>query len=182
MGEPRNYSGVVVNRSNIQILLLDLYDFAKHPESRKKLAENRFDRSVFAFLVGAAFSLWRAAFLTETKRDWPSILEHATAFLDRLVADNAIAYTQEKSTLEWSVGYYLNNACFRIASILDDFAPDLRPNPAQEEALRRFQAQNTQSIVETDANEIWQLAYGATRAIFDMLVTQSAKRGPEDKP
>ena len=50
MGEPRNYSGVVVNRSNIQILLLDLYDFAKHPESRKKLAENRFDRSVFGTL------------------------------------------------------------------------------------------------------------------------------------
>jgi hypothetical protein len=85
------------------------------------------------------------------------------------VADNAIAYTQEKSTLEWSVGYYLYNAYFRIAAILNDFSSPMSPRPDQEEAFRRFNEQNAHSIVEKDANELWLIAYGATRAIFDLL-------------
>jgi hypothetical protein len=69
MSEPKNYNSVVVNRSDIQALLLELYDFVKLPGDRAALAETNIDRSVFGLLVSAAFSLWRAAFLTETKRD-----------------------------------------------------------------------------------------------------------------
>src|SRR6266516_7444967 len=74
------------------------------------------DSTVFHLLLGAVFSLWRAAFLIQGRRTTADMNEHALKFLQFLTWDNAINYTQDRATHAWTVGYYLNNAHFRLRS------------------------------------------------------------------
>jgi hypothetical protein len=39
-------------------------------------------------------------------------------FLDKFVRDNTIGYRDEKAHREWSYGYYLNNARFRLLHVI----------------------------------------------------------------
>jgi hypothetical protein len=64
--------------------------------------------------IASAFSLWRAVFLAEIDRDWESVSKGQRDFLAKVIADNAISYTDDKSTRAWSVAYYLDNAKFRL--------------------------------------------------------------------
>jgi len=69
-------------------------------------------------LVAAAFSMWRAVFLAETPRDWGTVKAKREEFLARVVADNAIAYSDDKTNRAWTVGYYLDNARLRLLAAL----------------------------------------------------------------
>ncbi len=107
-----NFDWLIRARASNQQILLRLYRFGKEHEDQLK--DDATDRSVFALLVGASFSLWRAAFLTDASRQWPTIMEDATKLLERLVRDNAVAYPQDRETRQWMAGYYLNNAQWRL--------------------------------------------------------------------
>jgi hypothetical protein len=100
---------LVKNRSRIQRLLLRLLELGppETPESR----------ALRNLLIGAGFSLWRAAFLAETpdKQGDEAIEE----FLTKLVWDNQIGYPQDKQTRDWTSAYYINNACFRLYKAID---------------------------------------------------------------
>lgn len=70
---------------------------------------------VFHLLLGANFSLWRAAPLIKTDaRSMDEVDKNAFDFLEKLIEDNAINYTQDKAMSSWSEGYYLNNARYRL--------------------------------------------------------------------
>jgi hypothetical protein len=62
VAESDNFDWLVPARGSNQQLLLRLYRFAKEHEDA--LCRDATGRSVFGFLVGASFSLWRAAFLS----------------------------------------------------------------------------------------------------------------------
>lgn len=110
-----DYAWLVERRSQIQSFLFKLYT---HAETKAVKLEHPWD-SVFDLLIGAAFSLWRAAFLIVRERNPELVRDHAKHFLELLVRDNAIAYTQDRQTHAWTVGYYLNNAYFRLMFAVD---------------------------------------------------------------
>ena len=71
--------------------------------------------------LGAVFSLWRAVFITDpvnVSRKTENLDTHAEKFLFRLIADNQIHYPDEKKYSSWASGYYLNNAKYRLKSLV----------------------------------------------------------------
>jgi hypothetical protein len=110
--DPRHLAWAIEQRAEIQRTLLALYEFVRcHPAS----AIDTWDKYLLDSLVGAAFSLWRAAFLAETLREDAKIHESQEAFLEKLITDNSITFGDDKINRHWTVGYYLENAKYRLA-------------------------------------------------------------------
>jgi hypothetical protein len=61
-------------------------------------------------LVAVCFSLWRAAFLADKTGDREAVFVDARHFLGKMLTDNAINYSQDRSAREWTFNYYVNNA------------------------------------------------------------------------
>ncbi|MCA1853158.1 MAG: hypothetical protein LC647_12395, partial [Beggiatoa sp.] len=129
------------------------------------------ERSLFAHLVGAAFSLWRAAFLVGSDREWPNVLEKAKLFLEWVLQDNAITFGRDRDASNWTVGYYLNKARYRVARMSSNVA-----DHATYSRLRSTEAfQALQGILESggiderDPKEMWNQLYEALWAAFEML-------------
>src|SRR3569833_1345530 len=61
-------------------------------------------------LLSASFSLWRAAFLADKSGLRDMVFSQAREFLERIVEDNAISYTQDRKSREWTFDYYSRNA------------------------------------------------------------------------
>jgi len=111
---------LVDRRALIHRELYELLRFMESagPEEIAHAAEEE-RRNIFSLLIGAAFSLWRATFLSDNKslnptRDWKTVLQSAREFLQILVRDNTIGFPQDRAAREWMVGYYLNNARHRM--------------------------------------------------------------------
>ena len=99
-----------------------LLELLKAYDDKLKLAENEKLLGVAHLLVGTCFSLWRAVFLaddgvTGVGEPPQNIYQHAIKFLEKIIVDNAIGYTQDKSARLWTFGYYVNNACYRLLEI-----------------------------------------------------------------
>jgi hypothetical protein len=77
--------------------------------------------------VAISFSLWRAVFLAEGSGGVEQRFEDAVAFLRIVIRDNAIAYTQDKVSSEWTFRYYVNNTGLRLRG-LSEMRPDILPN------------------------------------------------------
>jgi hypothetical protein len=103
--------------------------------------------AVYHLLMGAGFSLWRAAFLVRGTRDQGVMNKEARLFLDRLVWDNAIAYAQDRNSGAWTAGYYLNNAYYRLIEaglLMDDEA--LRDEQSRAERFVGSQRSVTDAV------------------------------------
>jgi hypothetical protein len=61
-------------------------------------------------LLSSCFSLWRAAFLADKSGTREAVFEHSRSFLERMLADNAITYVQDRNSREWTFNYYASNA------------------------------------------------------------------------
>ena len=110
-------------RSKNQECCLQLFDVLKaHPKSWKK--NNYFFAS--QSLIGAAFSLWRAVFLSEKDSKRAIVFDHSMNFLESVILDNAISYPLDKKNNEFTFNYYVNNARYRILDIARTF-PELVP-------------------------------------------------------
>src|SRR5260221_10404097 len=107
-----NLQWLVSNRSKIQNLLLDLYQFDQ--DEHLTQSEREAYHHVFGYLVGAAFSLWRAVFLSFPIRNMHDVTGHATELLRTLIETNTITFTQDLNTAQWMAGYYINKTMFRI--------------------------------------------------------------------
>jgi hypothetical protein len=85
---------IVENRSKIQRFLLDLHKF-DHP-----LTEDQREKyhHVFGLLVGIAFSLWRAVFLSVSTRTMKEVTADATELLRILIATNTVGFPQDLKT------------------------------------------------------------------------------------
>lgn len=118
-------------RAENQDILLRLFEFGQN--NKEVLEHDREKQELFTFLVGTAFSLWRAAFLSRTDRTWEKMYKGANDFLETVINDNAVGYSTDVKTREWMGGYYLNNAQFRLLELRSTFkhlAPDSQNNPA----------------------------------------------------
>ena len=155
---------LVDSRSKIQHLLLDLYAFGG------KISADDVSRTLaFQLLTAIGFALWRAAFLADDDRSWPEITKDASTFLGTLVRDNAIGYTQDRTSKRWTFGYYINDAYLR----LDYFHRQLRSlEPAHVDRVAAFlEAQGTRSESEPDSHVAWDHAYEAALDAFRTVST-----------
>jgi len=75
MAESDHFTWLVSARARNQQVLLQFYDFGLR--NAEALLCDAIGRSDFTMLVGAAFSLWRAAFSSDANRNWWAILGEA---------------------------------------------------------------------------------------------------------
>jgi hypothetical protein len=101
----------VENRSKNQCCSVKLYEILE-------TYSERFQKDEYFFasqdLISAAFSLWRAVFLTDKTGRRVEVLKMSQLFLSNVILDNSISYAQDKLTREWTFNYYLENARFRL--------------------------------------------------------------------
>jgi hypothetical protein len=108
-------------RVEIQRTLLELYEFVRSNSSKTLTASpsGGYDfvkPMLLDHLIAAGFSLWRAVFLSESDRDFVAIHKSQEKFLESVLTNNAITYTDDKNNRAWTVSYYLENAKHRLAA------------------------------------------------------------------
>lgn len=114
---------LIKSRNKNQQCALALFElFKKYPTQWKK-KEYSFAAQA---LVGVVFSLWRAAFLADKSGNLEKVIEHTNSFLEKVILDNAIAYTQDRNAREWTFNYYVGNARFILSELAQKW-PELVP-------------------------------------------------------
>jgi hypothetical protein len=127
-----DWDWLVAARNHIQTFMLHVFKEGELYKSKyggdmkgwkaPQPAKEKADR--WNLLLGATFSLWRAVFYAEridVQRNVSTLNTHAEFFLRRLVEDNQIHYSDEKTFRSWSSGYYLNNAIYRLCELENNF-------------------------------------------------------------
>jgi hypothetical protein len=167
MSDTPNLTWLVDRRSKIQSFLLQLYTF---DEKRSANA------ALFQLLVGTAFSLWRAVFLVYPDRQEPKAEKHAQDFLKLLIRDNAINYPQDRAAHAWTVGYYLNNAYFRLHLAYQKLVGNSQGGATFDTASKmtvdtflQEQVADTPSSSRTNTEEQWDKAYDAAPASLSAI-------------
>src|SRR5688572_18067336 len=129
--------------------------------------------NIYAFLVGAGFALWRAAFLLDLERTAEQIMTGTRELLRALVEDNAVGYQQERTTREFMCGFHINNALFRIRHAYRDvialggeYARGLAESSRYQE-LRR----SLPSVPEGGASlkQYWRMAHDSIEELLEQL-------------
>lgn len=111
---------------------------------------------IISLSAGAAFSLWRAVFLGETSRGISNLLTALKDFLTKLVRDNAINYSDDKSCSSWTVGYYLTSAKLRL-KMACEMLPSEKRSPEINHAAQTMAAAGGASPYDTQAE--WEDAF-----------------------
>jgi len=68
-------------------------------------------------LAAIAFSLWRAVFLADRRGTTEAKMADAKDFVEKMLTDNAIAFTQDRTAREWTFSYYTDNAWYRLKDL-----------------------------------------------------------------
>jgi hypothetical protein len=167
---PSDHEWLLRARTRNQRALLDLLTYGA--ADRKALVQREADRATFLFLVGVAFSLWRAAFLSAEARPWEEIVDDAICFLDTLVHDNAIGYYQDRATKDWSGGYYLNSARYRLLKALEVVereSPGIRQHPA----VLAFESLDRTGMTLNPPRHSWDVLHEALAALVEDLTARA---------
>lgn len=168
MNEVDHFKWLVDARRDNQALLLRLYRFG---QSVPDLKDDKIGRQLYAYLVGAGFSLWRAAFLSDSTREWADILQgdhSAVKLLEKVLRDNAINYPQDRDTRDWMGGYYLNSARLRLVRARQRLR-DLVPRSSDLPRLRLLDQLDADGIEGRNATECWQILHDAAVETIDEL-------------
>src|SRR5688500_15145574 len=100
------------SRTNLQHFMFQVHDFL---QTNPELQKYDLMRSIVALTVGASFALWRAACLIPgANRNWHSILGRAERFLLEVGDSQTISYASDRDMRDWTSGFYVNDAIYRI--------------------------------------------------------------------
>jgi hypothetical protein len=112
--------------------------FEKYPTQINDASHSKYAQK----LVAIAFSLWRAAFLSDARGQIDSKVQHAEGFLRKLLTDNMISFAQDREWREWSVNYYIDDARYRLVELGrwwdDKELSNLEPPKDRRNAKRRW--------------------------------------------
>jgi hypothetical protein len=111
MTSPTHLSWLVKGRYDTQKTSTKLYALIAENPTSITLAIHSIPAQA---LVAIGFSLWRAVFLGDKTGETGASLTAAYEFLEKMIKDNTIGYTQERAVLEWSFNYYVSNATHRL--------------------------------------------------------------------
>lgn len=166
MGE-EDLRWLVRSRSEIQALCLSLYevregDHLEPPQSH-----------VYQLLVGAAFSLWRAVFLSDEGREEPAIQKSAREFLKEVIETNAVSFGTDRAQKTWVFGYYLNNAFFRLDLAYGNLG-DGHGLPLRDDIGECIDRQGQGGQHSTFRRKEWDLALKAAQDVLGLLKSRLA--------
>lgn len=164
-----HYKWLVCARSRNQNLLVELLEFGE--QNATTLPKKTPLQSVFVLLVGTAFSLWRAAFLTEADLGWPANIKAANELLELVLRTNAITFSQDLAKANWMVGYYLNNAGFRLVRARQWLGEALIPNPepAELRQVSEMYAPGVEAFSDKAPDQSWDTLQSACEQVFAVL-------------
>lgn len=133
----------------------------------------------FTELTGVAFSLWRAAFLAslatspqtsgQTGKKGDSKVEHAHDLLCTVLASNAVLFGDDKRTRYWMCEYYIDNAAYRIARLVDEVSEESLPTH-----VHRFHGFWSGSQVDPDyvaSARAWMIIFETFKWLVERLMT-----------
>ncbi len=170
MADPEHLEWLVSKRADIQRLLLRIHQLA----DRDGAADNDHRTAVLHWSIGISFSLWRAVFLLDRKRDRATTHEEALQFLEALIEDNIVPYGLDKRTGAWSGGYYLQSAFLRLRELGNGLTEAGLSSPARLPEIDRFlsrpfseRQQTIQSASQLRA--LWELAYEVQESVVNEL-------------
>ncbi|MCE9552920.1 MAG: hypothetical protein K8T91_06030 [Planctomycetes bacterium] len=158
-------------RNRIQRILLEIHKIGgERPQDTIKDIELV---RVYSQLVGAGFSLWRAAFLTDVddKNPLTESLSHASDLLNKLLTDNTVTFQQDRATRNWMCGYYLNSAVVRLkmaSEKLGELAKRLAERFAIQMNSEVAEALTT-SRQSATANDVWDKVAEALEKTVDIF-------------
>jgi hypothetical protein len=168
----------VEQRAEIQRTLLALYEYVRKTTPVASYA----DPKVYLLdnLIGAAFSLWRAAFLAETFRTDESVFRSQELFLAKVISDNSIQFSDDKVNRAWTVGYYLDSAKLRIERA-STYADHHLKTDSHRHVLQHLRIRGTLGVPLTEWE--WESAHFALRHMITILdpttrVKPVAPKGP----
>lgn len=157
-------------RGKIQELTLEIYNFevALDDEERERLWP------VLGYLIGIAFSLWRAVFLSLPERKPSEVYKHGRDILSILLETNAVGFPQDKATLQWMAGYYNNNAILRLSDLYADPAAvavikDVIPENAHETVIGWYRPDRQTEFSNLTPTKQCELAFEAFKMTFGLL-------------
>jgi hypothetical protein len=174
----RDLAWLVERRSQIQRFLLELYEFDQELTHQEREAYH----PVFGLLVGVGFSLWRAVFLSVKQRTMRDVIDDASRVLTILIETNAIGFPQDRETEQWMVGYYDNNAIFRLHCVVEDATAwqilASAASQTEQEFFRRYHPNQQDHYAKLGAAAIWEDAYqGAALCLALLHKAHQQKRG-----
>jgi len=159
----KHMAWAIDQRAAIQRTLLALYEFVHTHQS----ADLRFfDKILLDHLIGAAFSLWRAAFLAETLRKDEDIRDSQEKFLEKVITDNAITFNDDKLNRHWTVEYYLENAKLRLGRAIE-LSDHYKSTHLHGALLPFLRLRGTEGVELTQWE--WESAHYVLRAIFNVI-------------
>jgi hypothetical protein len=174
MPDERTLKWQIQKRSEILNVLLELHGLiGSEKESKAKMGIAK--RRMLSLLVGSAFSLWRAVFLVYGSRNDRNMIEHCYNFSGSVLRDNAITFAQDRDTHEWSVGYYLNNAAFRIIAVYEN---------AEFKGLERLDGyvkEYRKGLPWKDSMHLWDDTHSALRDTIDCFKKVAVGRGRKNR-
>lgn len=118
-GNIEDLEWLVQNRSKNQLSTLKIYKLIN--DHKEQLSVNQSQRANSQLLLGVAFSLWRAVFLSDIKQKRGSLMTDVEGFLLELIQNNAINYVQDRNNRSWTFRYYVQNAGDRLDKLHDRF-------------------------------------------------------------
>lgn len=157
---------LVHSRAKAHGLLLELWKFSK---TKSSLSSRHPERSIFGLFAGAAFSLWRAAFYIPPDKNWEKTLLRINNMLERVVRNNAFTYESEKAFEDWTGGFYLNNARYRLKRLQEKMAERSKQFGAilASEEFKKFGGITTPGAIdESDHMGNWDSLYNALTLLF----------------
>jgi hypothetical protein len=130
----------IAARARSQRLLLALWEWKADGRGKPEI-------DLFSTLVGVAFSLWRAAFLTSMPtRTREEAHDDAHGLLESLLSTNSILFGQEHKLQGWTGGYYLNNAKLRLIEIYGRAGIGSRDDAKRVDDIK---------LIDTDPLQTW---------------------------
>jgi hypothetical protein len=88
-------------------------------------------------LLSVNFSLWRAAFLADKTAKRDEVFAHAKLFLQRIIETNAISFSEDRTSKEWTFNYYTRNAKCALEALHEHWATMRKlPVPQYKDATR----------------------------------------------
>lgn len=161
--DPVHTRWAIDQRAKIQHTLLALREYLVHHNPDEAPWPHT---SFIDDLIAAAFSLWRAAFLSDNQRILGTVQAAQQAFLEKVITTNAITFSDDHANAAWSFGFYMLNAMYRLQSASDSVGSAL-PNEDQI-TLRRLLTIHVHGQ-SAEGRYQWQQLHAALRILFHFL-------------
>jgi hypothetical protein len=146
-------------RWRISRIMHELHTFLKNEESLHR--ERNDEWYPVVRMVGIAFSLWRAAFLTHTQGTKKVIYANMVEYLDKVIKHNSIAFADDYKMSDQAAPYYTGNARYRLERMYK-----YNEKLLQIPSVAAINQLLVDSREEMPQDELWDMCYVALRDCF----------------